>query len=430
MNEFLLGGWLMFKQTGMRKSFVILTIILLLFLSPSLYATRIVIFGDSWGEPMKPALQAVFANNGHADIFVETTEFWGLAARLSSPEGLSFITEELSLRPELDIVHLSIGVNDVHCTLVGSTCRTNWNPDMAGSQSEMDILTTVVTDVEIIVDHILSIRPEVQIFWAGDDWVRPRDPVTKYGTPPEHNAVHIKQAELAEQLANRKPGLSYLHLHGLLQVTFGFDGIQHTQWDPSVLIPAGDPSLPNQNLPGPDFAFETPAHPNPVGYGVLAGGYYEGFYGPFLNNEFKINPGLNDAWYNPDTDGQGFFITVFPDLNAASLAWFTYDTELLDVDAAANLGDAGHRWLTAVGPIEENQVVMDIEMTSGGLFDSATTVERTDPPGSDGTITLRFHGCNSGTIEYDIPSINKQGVVPIKRVADDNIVICEALDAE
>ena len=26
---------------------------------------------------------------------------------------------------------------------------------------------------------------------------------------------------------------------------------------------------------------------------------------------FKMNAGLNDAWYNPDTDGQGFFITVF-----------------------------------------------------------------------------------------------------------------------
>jgi hypothetical protein len=26
-----------------------------------------------------------------------------------------------------------------------------------------------------------------------------------------------------------------------------------------------------------------------------------------------INPGLNDAWFNPDTNGQGFFINVFPD---------------------------------------------------------------------------------------------------------------------
>jgi len=140
-----------------------------------------------------------------------------------------------------------------------------------------------------------------------------------------------------------------------------------------------------------------------------------------------INPGLNDAWYDPMTDGQGFFITVFPDLGAVSLAWFTYDTELPPEEAVANLGDPGHRWLTAVGPIDGNQSVMNIEMTSGGIFDTATIIERTDPPGSDGTITLTFDSCNSGTVEYDIPSINRQGIVPIVRVANDNIVICEAL---
>jgi len=144
-------------------------------------------------------------------------------------------------------------------------------------------------------------------------------------------------------------------------------------------------------------------------------------------NTFRINPGLNDAWYDPDTDGQGFFITVFPDLGAVSLAWFTYDTELPPLDATANLGDPGHRWLTAVGPIVDNQAMMEIEMTSGGIFDSASEIIRTDPPGSDGTIILTFDNCNAGTIEYDIPSINRQGIVPIRRVANDNIVICEAL---
>jgi len=145
---------------------------------------------------------------------------------------------------------------------------------------------------------------------------------------------------------------------------------------------------------------------------------------------FKINAGVNDAWYDPETDGQGFFITVFPDLDAVSLAWFTYDTELPAEDATANLGDPGHRWLTAVGPIAGNQATMDIEMTSGGLFDTATVIDRTDPPGWDGSIILTFTGCNSATVEYDIPSINKQGIVPIRRVANDNIVICEALSAD
>jgi hypothetical protein len=43
---------------------------------------------------------------------------------------------------------------------------------------------------------------------------------------------------------------------------------------------------------------------------------------------------------------------------------------------------------------------------------------------------LTFYGCNAATVEYDIPSINRQSTVYIKRVANDNIVLCEALGAD
>ncbi len=144
----------------------------------------------------------------------------------------------------------------------------------------------------------------------------------------------------------------------------------------------------------------------------------------------EMNAGLNDAWYDPATDGQGFFITVFPDLGFVSLAWFTYDTFLPSDDASANLGDPGHRWFTALGNIEGNRAVMPITMTSGGLFDTATEIQKTDPKGSDGTIILSFENCNSATIKYDIPPIGRQGSMAIRRVANDNIVLCEALSGE
>lgn len=145
---------------------------------------------------------------------------------------------------------------------------------------------------------------------------------------------------------------------------------------------------------------------------------------------FAMNAGLNDAWYNPITNGQGFFITVFPEINKVNLAWFTYDTSLPLVDASADLGSPGHRWLTALGDIEGDTAVLDINIASGGLFDTATEIQNTNPPGSDGTIILSFSDCNSGMIEYDIPSIDRQGNVPIERVANDNAALCEALQGE
>lgn len=138
---------------------------------------------------------------------------------------------------------------------------------------------------------------------------------------------------------------------------------------------------------------------------------------------FVINEGLNDAWYNPETDGQGFFINVFSNLGAVVLSWFTYDTELPSADVTANLGDAGHRWLNALGPIEGNKSVMEITISSGGLFDTRSDTEEV----IDGSIVLTFDSCNSGTVSYDIISIGRKGTVPIQRVASDNIALCETL---
>jgi hypothetical protein len=149
--------------------------------------------------------------------------------------------------------------------------------------------------------------------------------------------------------------------------------------------------------------------------------------GASTQSEFVMNAGLNDAWYDPVTDGQGFFVTVFPDMGIVSLAWFTYDTELPPEDAPSNLGDSGNRWITGAAKYDGALAVMDIVLTSGGLFDKPKTVTRTDPTGSDGTLTLIFDDCKSGRVIYDIPSIDRQGSVPIMRVAGDNIALCEAL---
>jgi hypothetical protein len=145
-------------------------------------------------------------------------------------------------------------------------------------------------------------------------------------------------------------------------------------------------------------------------------------------NAFTINAGLNDAWFNLETGGQGFLISVLPDAETVFLAWFTYDTEIPPEDAIAHLGDPGHRWLTAQGTYAGKDAVLDIVLTSNGIFDEATDVVRTDPPGSDGTIILAFDDCYTGTIEYNIPSISRQGVIPIQRIVNDNVAVCEALN--
>lgn len=140
--------------------------------------------------------------------------------------------------------------------------------------------------------------------------------------------------------------------------------------------------------------------------------------------DFEINTGLNDAWFYPGTAGQGFFITVYPDTKTLFLSWFTFDTERPDESVTANLGSPDQRWLTAQGSYEGSQADLQVYVTGGGVFDSGDPAPVTE---QDGSIIVRFEGCNSGSVTYDIPSIGQYGIVPIERIALDNVAHCENL---
>jgi hypothetical protein len=144
-------------------------------------------------------------------------------------------------------------------------------------------------------------------------------------------------------------------------------------------------------------------------------------------NPFLINAGLNDAWYNPETNGQGFLIVVFPDIQQMFMAWFTYETERPPTSVKAILGEPGHRWLTAQGPYEDNAAALHLYNTVGGVFDLPQPVPVFEEIGE---IHVEFSSCNSGTVAYDMPDLGLQGVVPIERIAPDNIALCEILSVQ
>lgn len=143
-------------------------------------------------------------------------------------------------------------------------------------------------------------------------------------------------------------------------------------------------------------------------------------------DSFTINAGLNDAWYDPATAGQGFLLTVFEDIQMVFMAWFTFDTERPPDGTAANLGEPGHRWLTAQGPFEGNRAILDVNVSEGGVFDSP---EPQPENRVDGTIELVFENCSAGVVNYEIDSLGLQGAIPVQRIANDNVALCEVLSA-
>lgn len=145
-----------------------------------------------------------------------------------------------------------------------------------------------------------------------------------------------------------------------------------------------------------------------------------------LGPSFTINAGLNDAWYNPATNGQGFLIVVFPVIKQVFVAWFTFDSERPANGVTANLGGPGQRWFTAQGPYEGDTATLTLFVTQGGVFDAANPAASTDPAG-DGTLTIEFADCTEGLVTYEIDSLALSGEIPIQRIVSDNEALCEML---
>jgi hypothetical protein len=160
----------------------------------------------------------------------------------------------------------------------------------------------------------------------------------------------------------------------------------------------------------------------------LAGAVYV-IYDLSAIQNFFINSGLNDAWYNPLTDGQGFLITVFPDIQQMFVAWFTYDVERPPEDVTAMLGEPGHRWLTAQGPYSGDTATLTIYVTEGGVFDKAEPAASNDGIG-DGTMTIEFADCSTAIVTYAIDGLGLSGEIPIQRIALDNVALCEILSPQ
>lgn len=143
---------------------------------------------------------------------------------------------------------------------------------------------------------------------------------------------------------------------------------------------------------------------------------------------FLINAGLSDAWYDPATGGQGFFIIVWEENQGLFLSWFTFDTERPPNDVTAILGEPGHRWLTAQGPYDGDTATLDVYLSSGGEFDAAEPAVAA--PEKVGTITIVWTGCNEGLLSYDLNDPGLSGDVPIQRIVLDNVPACEAAQAQ
>ena len=147
-----------------------------------------------------------------------------------------------------------------------------------------------------------------------------------------------------------------------------------------------------------------------------------------MPGNFVINPGLNDAWVSEDAPMQGFFFTVFPNLELFFLSWFTFDSVIPDPQISSAFGAPDQRWVTGLGSYSGNSVTINVELTSGGIFNDSIPLADQEP--GYGTITIVFNSCSEAILTFDFPSPGLSGQMTLTRALPDNIALCEALNAD
>jgi len=140
---------------------------------------------------------------------------------------------------------------------------------------------------------------------------------------------------------------------------------------------------------------------------------------------FTINAGVNDAWVSEGAPFQGFFFTAYPTLKVFFLAWFTFDSVPPDSNIEAIFGAADSRWVTASGAFTGDTVNLQVELTTGGVFNSSNPLATQSP--NYGTITVAFVNCGEAIVTYNFPGLGLSGQFTVTRVVPSNEALCMAL---
>jgi len=135
--------------------------------------------------------------------------------------------------------------------------------------------------------------------------------------------------------------------------------------------------------------------------------------------DFDIGPGISGAWGDSAHDGEGWFVEILNDRQAA-VFWFTHTPPAVGTDFT-------QAWVVGVGEIIGSSIVLEASHTEitkgppfGGDFDPARVARR-----PWGKFVLSFSDCNSGVMYYhsDDPDYGS-GSQNLSRVASIDTLDC------
>lgn len=231
---------------------------------------RILLAGDSWSALMQAfdTYQTVFPEypgcESYRSIGFRTAVVGMRATEFTAPTMLSKVAEELAQYPTIDIVHLSLGGNDI---LYGT-----WRPTMTPAQQQA-LFDNVTAHIETVIDFILAQRPDIRIVLCGYTFA---NHASSGITMQQANQAILELEQTKRVMVQGKDRVFYVHNLGLMQYTYGIPQADPPIPPMSVPYPGGYPDY--DPMPGGNILYGAPLealvdgdiHLTPAGYAVLA----------------------------------------------------------------------------------------------------------------------------------------------------------------
>jgi hypothetical protein len=266
---------------------------------------KVLLIGDSWEFFMNTdqTFNNVFSKWGFSNYkFVSNGTIAENGAQTDDflkPDKLGEIKLQLAQNPSIEIVHFSIGGNDV---------LGEWKKSWPSTKTD-SLKTAVEGRLRASIDSIKSYRPGIRIVWSGYTYPNFEEVIQSFAFPTQHpfygtwngmeqpsfleinTILNDFSAEL-EVYAATDPQVDFVNATGILQYTFGqatplgvAPGGTYAQF--SVPLPAGKPDYPSpKNSMRDYFGIAKDAfHLSPKGYEDLISYQFQKFYHKFFMDD-------------------------------------------------------------------------------------------------------------------------------------------------
>jgi hypothetical protein len=283
---------------------------------------KMMVIGDSWaffswtGNSYNENLDrfgfsdvSCYSTAGLSVNGAEASDYFTDATRVQE------LTDYINGNPDLEIVHYSLGGND----LLGA-----WNTSMTASQ-EAAIIDLVMIDLKNGIDAILAINPNLKIMLSGYDipnfsetvgalppLFQPQHPFfTTWDnmgqpTPLQINTMLTTGTQRFIDSVATWQNVSFVNNIGLMQNTYGNSNSTFgTYAAGTVTVPGGllDKPTPTEAL---NFGGNDAFHLDDEGYELFIKRHFEEFYWSYFRNSdqsFNGDLAINNGWTTSSTQG-------------------------------------------------------------------------------------------------------------------------------